>query len=115
MNSHICDTKTPPIQTSASTTSSASRATSHAQKEYRSCSVSSAATGGALPLYTSLMHLQDGKLDLDQEQTVGPHYIPPPMLSPMRAGPGLYCSIAATRSEQRTVAWSGEGENLNIT
>nr|XP_020447772.1 uncharacterized protein LOC109955700 [Monopterus albus] len=69
----------------------------------RTCSRLPAATGGAV-LYRSLMHLEKevtrGRV---AAASVGCHYIPPPMLCPLRAGPGLHCSLA-TRREQRVQA-----------
>nr|XP_046237778.1 transcriptional-regulating factor 1-like isoform X2 [Scatophagus argus] len=44
-------------------------------------------------LYRSLLHR-------DEEEDEG-HYTPPPMLCPVRVGPGLYCSLT-TRGRQRT-------------
>ncbi|XP_041638109.1 transcriptional-regulating factor 1-like [Cheilinus undulatus] len=65
----------------------------------------SPARGGAV-LYHSLMHHK--KEDADGNDGAG-HYIPPPMLCPIRAGPGLYCSLT-TRRQQRaqTVALQNE-------
>lgn len=69
----------------------------------RTCSRLPAATGGAV-LYRSLMHLEKevtrGRV---AAASVGCHYIPPPMLCPLRVGPGLHCSLA-TRREQRVQA-----------
>ncbi|XP_029282579.1 transcriptional-regulating factor 1-like isoform X2 [Cottoperca gobio] len=53
----------------------------------------SAATRGAEPLYRSLLHQEEDEGD-------GARYTPPPMLCPLRAGSGLYRSLA-TRRQQR--------------
>ncbi|XP_040887887.1 transcriptional-regulating factor 1-like [Toxotes jaculatrix] len=98
-----------------------SRGTSKACRSgQRTCSRLSPATGGSV-LYRSLMHLEEeeavtrcdasaaGGGDEDHEAVVRGdgvvdrgrgHYTPPPMLCPLRAGPGLYCSLA-TRRQQR--------------
>lgn len=84
----------------------------------RRCSRPSPATGGAV-LYRSLLRRDEeeavAKGDRpvsgggDDEEAVvedgeaaigGEHYTPPPMLCPLRAGPGLYCSLT-TRRQQR--------------
>ncbi|KAK2857158.1 hypothetical protein Q5P01_005893 [Channa striata] len=74
----------------------------------RRCSRLPPATAGAV-LYQSLMHPkqegavtggskgEDGDAFIDDEQS---HYTPPPMLCPLRAGTGLYCSLT-TKSQQR--------------
>ncbi|XP_060923127.1 transcriptional-regulating factor 1-like [Limanda limanda] len=54
------------------------------------------ATGGAV-LYRSLLHLEEQEV---VTREVGGHYTPPPMLCPIRAGPGLYCSVT-TRGQRR--------------
>ncbi|XP_068458114.1 uncharacterized protein [Clinocottus analis] len=53
---------------------------------------------GAAQLYCSLLHREEGA-DEDGEATNGEaaHYTPPPMLCPLRAGPGLYRSLATRR------------------
>ncbi|XP_049921388.1 transcriptional-regulating factor 1-like isoform X2 [Epinephelus moara] len=71
----------------------------------------SPATGGAALLYCSLLHhgeeeavAEDGEAG-DGAVAMGDsaHYTPPPMLCPIRAGPGLYCSLA-TRRQQKAQA-----------
>uniref|UniRef100_UPI0037E7A0F9 uncharacterized protein n=1 Tax=Semicossyphus pulcher TaxID=241346 RepID=UPI0037E7A0F9 len=76
------------------------------QSGQRTCSRLPPATGGAV-LYRSLMHKEgavdeDGKAarDGDAEVAEGVHFTPPPMLCPLRAGPGLFCSLT-TRRQQR--------------
>ncbi|XP_044043456.1 mitotic deacetylase-associated SANT domain protein-like [Siniperca chuatsi] len=75
----------------------------------------SPATGGAA-LYRSLLRQEeeegvargDGAASggRDDEEAVvvggdsGVHYTPPPMLCPLRAGPGLYCSLATGRQQR---------------
>uniref|UniRef100_A0A8P4G609 Transcriptional-regulating factor 1 n=1 Tax=Dicentrarchus labrax TaxID=13489 RepID=A0A8P4G609_DICLA len=70
-------------------------------------------------LYRSLMHLEeeeeeavakgDGPVssgaDVAEDGVVtrgdgGVHYTPPPMLCPLRAGPGLYCSLTSRRQQR---------------
>ncbi|XP_026157230.1 uncharacterized protein LOC113127149 isoform X2 [Mastacembelus armatus] len=61
-------------------------------------------------LYRSLMHLGEeqevfkgnGVVDKDGGSGDGAngHYTPPPMLCPLRVGPGLYCSLTTTRQQQ---------------
>nr|XP_033472225.1 uncharacterized protein LOC117250230 [Epinephelus lanceolatus] len=71
----------------------------------------SPATGGAALLYRSLLHhreeeavAEDGEAgDGAVAMGDGAHYTPPPMLCPIRAGPGLYCSLA-TRRQQKVQA-----------
>ncbi|KAM9328111.1 uncharacterized protein KZ484_019475 isoform 2-T2 [Pholidichthys leucotaenia] len=46
---------------------------------------------GGTALYRSLMHADDD---------AGGHYTPPPMLCPLRAGPGLYCSLLGGRQQK---------------
>ncbi|XP_068587211.1 transcriptional-regulating factor 1-like isoform X2 [Cebidichthys violaceus] len=58
------------------------------------------AEGGA-PLYRSLLRQEEEEEeDGDKAGDDGAHYTPPPVLCPIRAGPGLYCSLA-TRGQQR--------------
>lgn len=52
--------------------------------------------GGRSVLYRSLLHRDEEK----EAEGGGAHYTPPPMLCPLRAGPGLYCSLT-TRRQQR--------------
>ncbi|XP_031734430.1 zinc finger protein 541-like [Anarrhichthys ocellatus] len=65
------------------------------------CRHPSPTTGGEAPLYRSLLH-QEEEEDEDGGKAGddGAHYTPPPVLCPIRAGPGLYCSLA-TRGQQR--------------
>ncbi|KAL7370055.1 hypothetical protein ABVT39_017704 [Epinephelus coioides] len=71
----------------------------------------SPATGGAALLYRSLLHhreeeavAEDGEAgDGAVAMGDGAHYTPPPMLCPIRVGPGLYCSLA-TRRQQKVQA-----------
>lgn len=61
-------------------------------------------TPGHAALYRSLLH-QETAVSEDRGVTEGDgvsgvHYTPPPMLRPLRAGPGLYCSLT-TRRQQR--------------
>ncbi|XP_075950992.1 uncharacterized protein LOC142952872 isoform X4 [Anarhichas minor] len=65
------------------------------------CGRPSPTTGGEAPLYCSLLH-QEEEEDEDGGKAGddGAHYTPPPVLCPIRAGPGLYCSLA-TRGQQR--------------
>ncbi len=81
-------------------------------KQQRSCSRLSAARGGAV-LYRSLLH-RDAEAAVksrggDDEEVlaeegeaavIDAHYTPPTMLCPLRAGPGLHCSLT-TRKHQR--------------
>ncbi|KAM7375569.1 hypothetical protein PAMA_014601 [Pampus argenteus] len=85
--------------------------------EQRSCTRQSSAPGGAV-LYCSLMRLNaakeeeemvawgDGVVVVGGEDSGGVvggnrgHYTPPPMLCPVRAGPGLYFSLT-TRRQRR--------------
>ncbi|CAK6982706.1 uncharacterized protein LOC121892409 [Scomber scombrus] len=70
----------------------------------RKCTRQSSAAGGAV-LYCSLM-----RVDAAKEEAVAKgvargdggrgHYTPPPMLCPVRTGPGLHCSLT-TRRQQR--------------
>ncbi|XP_054479639.1 uncharacterized protein LOC129111634 isoform X2 [Anoplopoma fimbria] len=72
------------------------------------CRRTSPPTGGDVHLYCSLMHQEeeeeegeDGEAgDGEAAGDDGARYTPPPMLCPLRAGPGLYCSLA-TRRRQR--------------
>ncbi|XP_042339236.1 transcriptional-regulating factor 1-like, partial [Plectropomus leopardus] len=72
----------------------------------RRCSRRSPITGGAVSLYRSLLRQEeeeaaDGEAgDGAVAGGDGAHYKPPPMLCPLRPGPGLYCSLA-TRRQQR--------------
>ncbi|KAM9334226.1 uncharacterized protein ABDE67_021959 [Symphorus nematophorus] len=94
----------------------------------RRCGLPSPA-GGRAVLYRSLLHLQeeeeetvakgDGRASSrggdDEESAVSGdgvvtggdgdvssgHFTPPPMLCPLRVGPGLYCSLLTTRRQQR--------------
>ncbi|XP_039998308.1 uncharacterized protein LOC120798227 isoform X2 [Xiphias gladius] len=84
------------------------------------CGHLSPATGGAV-LYRSLMHLGEeeevpgdnaaaaGGADENDEAVVSGdggvdggrgHFTPPPMLCPLRAGPGLYCSLTTGRQQK---------------
>ncbi|KAM6957938.1 transcriptional-regulating factor 1-like [Tautogolabrus adspersus] len=71
----------------------------------RACSRLSPATGGAV-LYRSLLQQEKEEAAVSGDAVVargddgGVHYTPPPMLCPLRAGPGLYCSLT-TRWQQR--------------
>ncbi|XP_034467445.1 zinc finger protein 541-like isoform X2 [Hippoglossus hippoglossus] len=68
----------------------------------RRCSRTSPATGGAV-LYRSLMHLEEQEVvtrGSAAAREVEGHYTPPLMLCPIRAGPGLYCSVT-TRRQRR--------------
>ncbi|XP_067439188.1 protein piccolo-like isoform X4 [Thunnus thynnus] len=95
--------------------------------QQRRCTRQSSATGGAV-LYCSLMRLDTAKEEEETVARGGGkvasgggddsggvvsgngvvargdggrgHYTPPPMLCPLRAGPGLYCSLT-TRRQQR--------------
>ncbi|XP_041822508.1 uncharacterized protein LOC121627595 [Chelmon rostratus] len=58
-------------------------------------------------LYRSLLHLKDedevvsgGGDDGVVTGGDGVHYTPPPMLCPLRAGPGLYCSLTSRRQQR---------------
>ncbi|XP_059191763.1 uncharacterized protein LOC131973719 [Centropristis striata] len=62
------------------------------QSERQGCRPMSPTTGGIALLYRSLMHQEEGE--------EAARYTPPPMLHPLRAGPGLFCSIT-TRRQQR--------------
>ncbi|XP_070712031.1 transcriptional-regulating factor 1-like [Pempheris klunzingeri] len=73
-----------------------SRARRGAQKR---CGRLSPATGGAV-LYRSLLHRGAEEAVAGGDGGSGVHYTPPPMLCPLRAGPGLYCSLT-TRRRQR--------------
>ncbi|CAJ1087458.1 mitotic deacetylase-associated SANT domain protein-like [Xyrichtys novacula] len=71
----------------------------------KTCGRLSPATGGAAQ-YRSLLHRQEEKADADGDAVVAggddtgvTHYTPPPMLCPLRAGPGLFCSLT-TRGQQ---------------
>ncbi|XP_039649632.1 transcriptional-regulating factor 1-like isoform X2 [Perca fluviatilis] len=62
------------------------------------CSRPSPATGGAVLLYRSLLHPEEE--EARDGVVAGIHYTPPPMLCPLRAGPGLYCSLATGRQQR---------------
>ncbi|XP_035854714.1 uncharacterized protein LOC116055634 [Sander lucioperca] len=62
------------------------------------CSRPSPATGGAAPLYRSLLHPEEQ--EAGDGVVAGIHYTPPPMLCPLRAGLGLYCSLATGRQQR---------------
>lgn len=68
-------------------------------------------TPGHLALYHSLLHQQSAPGQDGVE-----HYTPPPMLCPLRAGPGLYCSLT-TWKQQRACALQlcyAPGETLKL-
>lgn len=83
----------------------------------RKCSRLSPSAGHAT-LYRSLLHLSEqeavAKGDEDDGKAAdsvggvvtrgdgvsGVHYTPPPMLCPVRAGPGLYCSLSSRRQQR---------------
>ena len=98
----------PPVRSSVSVVMPVSvpvqsRVASKARKGgQKSCSRTSPATGGAV-LYRSLMHLEEQEVvtrGSAAAREVGGHYTPPLMLCPIRAGPGLYCSVT-TRRQRR--------------
>ncbi|XP_034535210.1 mitotic deacetylase-associated SANT domain protein-like [Notolabrus celidotus] len=60
----------------------------------------SSATGGAV-LYHSLLHPEGQEAAAKGDAGDDAHYTPPPMLCPLRAGPGLFCSLTTTRGQQR--------------
>ncbi|XP_053273057.1 uncharacterized protein LOC128430940 isoform X2 [Pleuronectes platessa] len=110
MRSHSCSKKgeVPPVRRSVSVVMPVSvpvqsRAASKACRAgQRRSSRSSPATGGAV-LYRSLMHLEEQEVvtrGSAAAREVEGHYTPPPMLCPVRAGPGLYCSVT-TRRQRR--------------
>lgn len=67
------------------------------------CSRLCSPTGGAV-LYRSLLQQERGRAGVRGEgDDGGGHYTPPPMLCPVRAGPGLFCSITS-RGQQRAKA-----------
>ncbi|XP_041834685.1 transcriptional-regulating factor 1-like [Melanotaenia boesemani] len=76
----------------------------------RRCSILPLVTRGSV-LYRSMMRLEEKEGDAPKATEGGVvvnagsagHYTPPPMLCPLRAGPGLYCSLT-TREQQRVHA-----------